>query len=464
MQSHVKPAPVLTFLLLSFLFASFPVAAQDQAALNLEIALGSAAKRLCSSVFISGREQQHVIAEELERADFAIVDFAVDRATVIASAGGMQAKAVYRGPLGCTLLKDDTETATVDLSRIVPLVGDDKLEWPLGNQVSLPKSVPGMDLKAVDAAVDAAFEDMEPDQNIRTRAVLVIHKGRIIAERYAAPFHADMPQLGWSMTKSVTGTLAGMMAADGMLDSKAPAPVQTWQQSGDARGRISLEDLLQMSSGLRFSEVYTAGSMSDVILMLYTTGDTGEFALKQPLEHPPGSHWSYSSGTTNIIARIQKDRFDDFHEYLNYPRERLFNKLGVKSVVMEPDASGTYVGSSYMYATPRDWAKFGLLYLQDGVWNGERVLPEGWVDYAITPTSAAPEGNYGAQIWLNAGDAHGKRRYPNLPASMYYFSGFEGQNVLMFPEQDLIVVRMGLTASGPRPVWKLAEGVLAAFE
>lgn len=468
MQFHHKLASVslcCTFSILLGFSASLasepPSDAQER--LNLEVTLGSATKRLCSSVFVSGRDQQHVIAEELERDDFAAIEFNIDSSTVVARLGATQAKALYRGPLGCTLLKDDTATESVDLSRIVPLVGDDQREWPLGNRVTLPQSVSGIDLEAVNAAVDAAFEDIEPEHAVRTRAVLVVHRGKIIAERYAAPFHADMPQLGWSMAKSVTAALTGMMAADGLLDIEAPAPVQSWQRDGDPRSAISLGHLLQMSSGLRFSEVYTPGSMSDVILMLYTTGDTGEFALKQALEHSPGTHWYYSSGTTNIIARIQKNLFADYHDYLNYPRERLFNKLGMDSVVMEPDASGTYVGSSFMYATPRDWAKFGLLHLRDGVWNGERVLPEGWVDYATTPADAAPEGSYGAQIWLNAGE-QGKRPYPNLPASMYYFSGFEGQNVLMFPEQDLIVVRMGLTSSGPRPVWKLAKRVLAAFD
>ncbi|MCW8193830.1 serine hydrolase [Proteobacteria bacterium 005FR1] len=467
-QFQPRPAPFLSTLVLSTLVGFLAPTLQaetentDQQKLNLEIALGSAAKRVCSSVFVSGRSVEHVRAEELERPDFAAIKFEVDSARVLASAGGMQVEAIYRDPLGCTLLKKDTPRVAIDLDKISPLPDYEDAEWPQGNKVVLPKSVPGVDLQAVNAAVDAAFEDMEPDQNIRTRAVLVIYKGKIIAEQYAEPFNADTAQLGWSMTKTVTGALTGMMAAEGMLDIKKPAPVSQWN-GNDPRGEITLEDLLQMSSGLRFSEVYTSGSMSDVILMLYTTGDTGEFAIEQPLEHAPGSHWSYSSGTSNIIARIQKNQFADIHDYLNYARENLFSKLGMSSTVIEPDESGTYVGSSYMYATPRDWAKFGLLHLQDGVWNGERILPEGWVDYVTTPAEAAPEGEYGIQIWLNAGK-DGKRSYPNLPESMYYLSGFEGQNVVMFPDQDLIVVRMGLTTKGPRPVWTLAEKVLAAIK
>lgn len=441
---------------------------EAQAKVNLEIALSSAAKRLCSSVFVSGRTLEHVLSEELDNPALAGVEYDVGENQVVTSAGGMKATAVHRGPLGCTLLKDKTADALrngLDSSEIFSL-GDDDQEWPLGNRVTLPKSVPGLDLQAVNAAVDKAFEDMEPGQNVRTRAVLVAHQGKIIAERYAKPFHADMPQLGWSMTKTVTGTLTAMMAEDGFFELQEPAPVPMWQGDDDPRSAITLENLLHMSSGLRFSEVYTAGSLSDVILMLYTTGDTGGFAMDQALEHPPGTHWSYSSGTSNIIARIQREQFDEHIDYVNYPRERLFGKLGMTSAVMELDESGVYVGSSYMYATPRDWAKMGQLYLQDGLWDGERILPEGgWVDYATTPAKAAPKGNYGAQIWLNAGSGPNPedRPMPSLPASLYYLSGFEGQNVVVIPEHELVVVRMGLTTSGPRPIWELAEAVLAAF-
>jgi len=441
----------------------------EQALLDLEISLGSAVKRLCSSVHLSGRSTEHVMTEELSNLPFARFTFDVQPERVTFSASGMMAEAVYRPGLGCTLVKDrslDELLAGFQPDRLTRTATPDDAEWPQGNRVQLPESVPGIDLEAVNRAVAQSFEDMQEDQNIRTRAVLVVHQGRIIAEQYAEPFNADMPQLGWSMTKTVTAALTGMMEADGLLDIDAPAPVPEWQAADDPRAAITLKDLMQMSSGLSFSEVYTAGSMSDVILMLYTTGDTGGFAAVQPLEHPPGTHFYYSSGTSNIISRILLQQFDDPHDYFNYPYERLFNPLGMSAAVMEPDESGVFVGSSYMYATPRDWARFGLLYLQDGVWNGERLLPEGFIERSITPATAPERGNYGFQVWLNAG-APGDpadRPMPNLPDNMFYLSGFEGQNVLMFPDQDLIVLRMGLTTSGPRPVWTLAERVLAAME
>ncbi len=445
----------------------------EQTLLNLRINLGSSAKRLCSSVLVSGRSVNDVMNDELNNPALSDVEFVISDAGVTASVTGNSAQAIYRPGIGCTLLVDenaDTLMAAFDPARLIQPAAAGDAEWPLGDRVSLPEpdsgSVPGIDLVAVNAAVDQTFQDMQPDQNIRTRAVVIVHRGRIIAERYAEPFDADTPQLGWSMAKTVTAALTGMMEADGLLDISAPAPVPEWQISGDPRGEISHEQLLQMSSGLAFSEVYTAGSMSDVILMLYTTGDTGGFAASQPLAHDPGTHFYYSSGTSNIIARLQRDLFEDWHDYLNYPRQRLFNPLGMRSAVLEPDESGTFVGSSYMYATPRDWARFGLLYLQDGVWNGERLLPEGFVERSVTPAAAPERGQYGYQVWLNAGapEEIANRVQPSLPETMYYLSGFEGQNILIFPEQDLIVLRMGLTTSGPRPVWELAERVLAAME
>ncbi len=435
---------------------------------NNEITLGSAVKRLCSSVLVGERSVEHVMANELSNPALQEVDFSFNDDLVTATGLGQTVSAIYRGELGCTLVKDTTaETLRTqfdsDAYPVRPASSD--AEWPLGNRVTLPSELPGVDLAAINAAVDRAFDDMEPDQDIDTRAVLIIHQGKIIAEQYAEPFNANMAQLGWSMTKTVTAALTGILAGDGLLDVSAPPAMPEWQGAEDPRGAITLEDLLQMSSGLKFSEVYTAGSMSDVILMLYTTGDTAGFTAAMPQAQEPGSTFYYSSGTTNVISRIHRQLFDNQQSYFNFPQERLFSKLGMSSAVLEPDASGTFVGSSYMYATPRDWAKIGLLYLQDGMWNGERILPECWVDYSLTPATSAEQGEYGIQIWLNAGaaDDPDNKSFSNLPNNTYYLSGFEGQNVVVLPDQELIVVRMGLTTRGPRPIWPLTEAVLNAI-
>jgi CubicO group peptidase (beta-lactamase class C family) len=182
--------------------------------------------------------------------------------------------------------------------------------------------------------------------------------------------------------------------------------------------------------------------------MLFAAADADSVAATSPLMHEPGTVWYYSSGTTNLIAQRIRDVFvDDDIAYLTFPRHALFDRIGMHSAVIEPDPSGTFVGSSFMYATARDWARFGLLYLQDGVWNGERILPEGWVQYSVTPVPPAPLGEYGAQWWLNAGTAADtmKRRWPDLPRDIFYAAGFQGQYVVIVPSHELVVVRLGVT-------------------
>jgi len=205
---------------------------------------------------------------------------------------------------------------------------------------------------------------------------------------------------------------------------------------------------------------------SDVLQMLYGEADPARYAARLTLVTTPGEAWSYSSGTTNIISRIIRDAVGgSLTDYLTFPRRALFDRIGMKSAVMEPSASGNLVGSSFMYATARDWARFGLLYLQDGVWAGERILPAGWVDYARTPTPGAPRGEYGAQWWLNAGakDDPADRWFPDVPRDAYFCQGFEGQFVTVIPSRKLVIVRLG--ASVPFEAWDnnaFVAGIVAA--
>jgi CubicO group peptidase (beta-lactamase class C family) len=245
----------------------------------------------------------------------------------------------------------------------------------------------------------------------------------------------------------VTHGLVGIRILEGKLALHAPAPVPEWSGEGDPRTTITLDQLLRMSSGLAFSEVYEDYN-SDVVTMLFKRGDAGGYAAAKPLAHTPDTHWYYSSGTTNLVSRIVRDTFEgDQAAYFAFPRRALFERIGMRSAVIEPDASGTFVGSSFMFATARDWARFGLLFLQDGVWQGERLLPEGWVRYGTTPTPLAPQGRYGAHWWLNAGDPDdpSDRPWPDLPRDAFAASGFEGQYVLVIPSRQLVLVRLGLS-------------------
>ena len=271
-----------------------------------------------------------------------------------------------------------------------------------------------------------------------TEAVLIVQGGKLVAERYGPGRGPEDTCHSWSMAKSITHALVGMLVKDGRLDIHAPADVPAWRD--DERAAITLDQLLRMSSGLKFTESYAPGQVSDVIEMLFGRGqdDVAGFAAAFPLEHPPGSHMAYSSGTTNIVSRCASRALgEDGPAFEAWMRARLFDPLGMRSPIPKFDAAGTFIGSSFCFCTPRDFARFGLLYLRDGVWNGERLLPEGWVDYARTPTfrqEGAADGPYGAHWWLETAG----------PGS-FSANGYDGQFIMVVPELDLIVVRNGRT-------------------
>ncbi len=427
--------------------------------LMLEVApVGTAytAKRMCSCVFVAHRDPSSVLHDELGKYGYITTDIDYEKKTVTGSVLGMAKRtAVYREGLGCTLAvgisEDNLRKQTNGYVPVQP--NQPGLPWPDGDVVKdepVPKNV---DMQKVKQAVDLAFSEPDPARLRRTRAIIVLYEGKILAERYASGYTKATPQLGWSMTKSVTNALVGILVKNGRLKVKAPAPVPEWRSPGDKRGAITLDELLHMSSGLKFKEVYD-DPLSDVVRMLFVEADAGAFASSMPVEVTPDTRWQYSSGTTNIISRIVRQAYaGSLNEYFSFPRKALFNKIGMASAVMEPDPSGTFVGSSFMYATPRDWARFGLFCLNDGVWGGERILPVGWMKYSTTPAHTAPKAMYGAQFWLNAGDPSNpaQRWMPKAPNDMYSLSGFEGQFVSMVPSRRLVIVRLGLSV--PEENW-----------
>jgi CubicO group peptidase (beta-lactamase class C family) len=425
------------------------------------------AKRMCSCVFLSHREAASVLAEELKPYGYVNLRVDPDRKTVTGSILGMAERtAVYREGLGCTLAVGINEVELLQQAMGFDTTRPDRgnLPWPDGNMVKNthpPTSIDEMKLKST---MDWAFAEPDPAKLRRTRAVVVVYDGRIIAERYAPGFTKDTPQLGWSMTKSVTNALVGILVREGRLKVEAPAPVPEWQSPGDLRRAITLDQLMRMSSGLKFKEDYE-NPLSDVVRMLFAEADAGAYAASGPLEVPSDSRWQYSSGTANIISRIVRQAAGSQLDSFSFPRTALFDRIGMTSAVIEPDPSGTFVGSSFMYATPRDWARFGLLCLNDGVWNGKRILPKGWMKYSTTPTPRAPQGIYGAQFWLNAGSPGNPsdRWMPKVPGDMYSMRGFEGQYVSVIPSKKLVIVRLGL--SRPEENWdqeKLIAGIIEA--
>jgi CubicO group peptidase (beta-lactamase class C family) len=311
-------------------------------------------------------------------------------------------------------------------------------EWP----PAIPTAPVGA---ALDLLLDQAFD---PDGPLaQTYAVVVISGGRLVAERYGGaeprsegtiPVGPDSTLLSWSMAKSMLHAVVGMLVADGRLILDDPAPVPRWDSSYDPRRAITLQQLLEMRSGLAFAEDYVDRGVSDVMEMLWGSGsdDVAAFAAERPLVAPPGSVFHYSSGTSNIISGVVARTVGPGEPYRRFLAEHLFEPLGMSSAVPDFDAAGTWVASSTLYATARDFARFGLLYLRDGVWDGERLLPMGWVDHGRRPRSIDPDDGmvHGAHWWV-VGDEHGS----------FWASGYSGQSILISPGLDLIVVRLGDT-------------------
>ncbi len=404
-----------------------------------QIGTAFAAKTVCSATFLSGRSPESVQAEDLgayRSRPLDLVEVDVDRAAGVVTArllGFAERQAVYRDGFGCTLaIGASVATLRTAAPKLLPIARGDGV-WPEGERVAFEPRA------ALEQALDHAFAEPGAGPPKRTRAVVVVHQGRIVAERYAQGFGPGTALPGWSMSKSVVGALAGTLVGLGLWRLDAPVPLAAWRAPGDARAAITLDQLLAMSSGLEFEESYRS-PLSDVNLMLWAGGDAGGYAAAKRLAHPPGAHWQYASGTTNVLAAAMRETLGP--AYAAYPRRALFLPLGMSSAVLETDAAGTFVGSSLMFASARDWARFGLLFANDGLWKGTRLLPEGWVRYSATPAAAATAGNYGAHWWLKLERPPGAPA-AGLPPDAFHAAGHGGQYVSVVPSRALVVVRLG---------------------
>ncbi len=401
------------------------------------VSIGAAykAKILCSGVFVSHRAPQSIFDTDLA-GDYASllrrlntkIDYGAKQVTVN-FLGLLKRQALYRPGLGCTLSYDTPGGIYRSAETAAPIAAS-----PMPEKYS----------HRYNAALAWAFSEPDPTNLRRTRAVIVLYNGQIVAERYAPGFAKETPLIGWSMTKAVMNALIGIMVKEGKLALGKPVPVPEWQEPGDLRRKITLEQLLHMSSGLHFAEDYK-NPLKDVIWMLLGVPDMGAYAARKALTAEPGTKWSYSSGSTNIISRAMRQVLGDGN-YRDFPRRALFQPLGMSSAIIEQDASGTFVGASFMYATARDWAKFGQLYLQDGLWEGRRLLPEGWVKFTATPAPRSPDGEYGAHFWRKLPKEFRSAEHAKyVPSDAFHAVGHEGQFVSIIPSRRLVVVRLGVT-------------------
>ena len=423
----------------------------------LPIITGYSAKNLSSGVFVANRTQESIEATDLNFSFIKYVKNKVDweNKTVKSSFLWHTSKTIYVDGFGCLLINDYTkeEIANRPYSIVEPIPANpDTIPWPMGDVIS--DTIPaGIDMEKLKLAVEQAFVDTVPFKG--TFALMVVYKGQPIVEKYKDGLGPDNKFLSWSMAKSFTNALTGILVKEGKMKIDKPIGLEAW--TDDKRNTITIGNLLNMNSGLEWNENY--GNNSDVNNMLHKEGDMAEFTFNKNLISTPGTLWLYSSGTTNVVSYLIRQTFDNDAAYYAFPRTELFNKIGMRSAVWEVDASGTFVGSSYIYASMRDYARFGLLYLNNGNWLGEQILPEGWVDYTTTEATGS-DGQYGAFFWLNQSGTD----YPDVPRDMYCARGHDGQYIYIIPSKELVVVRTGFSKKGQFDLNQFLADIVDAVE
>ncbi len=414
---------------------------------------GYAAKNLASGIFVAGRSEAELLDQDLNFSLVAWANTEVDYKNKRVNAdffGFGKQTAVYREGLGVYLIESDLYPDAEAQSQVllnVPL-GFDTIAWPRGNKNSLSLDEV-FDMEKLNRAMNGAFEKGA------TRSVLIAYDTVGFVEQYAKGFDAETKQLGWSMSKSIASALVGILEREKGFDINAPAPIAEWKN--DERSKIPTRSLLNMTSGLKWTEDY--GDISEATIMLYQRTNHAQYAIDCPFQESFDSKFYYTSGSSNILTEIVKRQLGNQEAYWQFPYQRLFNRIGMFQTVYESDGSGNFVGSSYTYATTRDWARFGLLYLYNGIWFGDTVLNPSWVNFTH---QAAPNsnGDYGAQFWLN----QSKLELPDAPADIYFADGFHGQRVYICPSKKLVIVRLGLTKNKDFDYNKFVTEVLASLK
>ncbi len=410
----------------------------------LRTATGSVSRSLCAAAFVSGVDPDRVYAEEqrqyLGTLDW-VLRYEVDRekhevrATV---AGGFAARSVYRPGLGCIVAHGDVpEAAGIE----PPTFADAFAEQSAVVEPTDP---------ALRKALDGAFAEPDPKFPRNTKAFVVLHDGKLIAERYAPGYGPTTPIWAHSLSKSLTNALIGILVREGKLRVDEPAPLPAWQEGSDAHRAITVDQLLRMTSGLPFDD--NDDPLNHLNRMVFLERDMAAYAAHVPLEHTPGTAWGYSNAGYIVLSRLVHNAVGtSAADVEHFVRRELFEPLGMRNATLDCDVAGTPNGASNSYASARDWARFGQLYLDDGMAGGRRILPEGWVSYSASQTLAT---GYGAGFWTNLVDQgrvpvwDAPWGMPTLPKDMFYARGALGQYIVVVPSERLVVVRMGIGYGG----------------
>ncbi len=420
------------------------------------IANGYTAKYLCSHTFTSKLDAGKALEEYIKpmhllfRGAVPEIDTAAKEVTVKYFGFLRPRTAAWREGCGCTLLVRSTVEelrARHDLPNDLPedSNGDSiAMPWPEGARMSRDSFSASINWGAIDKILDEAMRESTEvaKQRNNTLALVIAWKGRIIGERYAKGVNENTSLLGWSATKSITGALTGVMVKDHNLDIFAPVGLAQW--ANDVRKGITIDHLLRMETGLDLDENFTP--LASATRMLYDCEDMGVFAAGRPPAVPPDQRWVYSSGSSNVLADILYSKVGGTPAAMHHlAYDQFFNRLGITTAIFEHDESDALVGSSYLYMSARDWLRVCKLYMDDGVWDGDRILPEGWVAYSLTPTPNSTNACYGAHIWLNAARDPADRQMPGVPADAFMFKGFQSQWIVGIPSKGLMVARLGVT-------------------
>ena len=457
MKSSVTP---ILIALVALSTAGFePLLAQASSPDVARLSLAGRAKRYCSGIWVSERNREEALynsvleAAMVEEYESGRLSLAVDerRHIVTASRNGVSARARHFGDQGCVILRPETEKPLFTPRRVASTLPDAaSTPWPMGDRLPDDPLPADVDSTLLDQAARTFFSnDLD-----RRAAFIVAHRGRIVKEAYGSGAHKDMQLESWSMGKSMTATFIGRLIQMGHLELWQPAPVPRWQNSpGDPRAQIRIADLLRMSSGLRFSRdgatpVELAASyipgVGDHRLGYTAPIDIFQLSASRDAEYPPNTVGRYRNSDPWTLGYIVRRTVENElgEEYLTWPQRALFDKIGIRRFVMETDIYGNFILTGYNYGTPRHWARLGLLYLQRGMWNGERLLPEEFVDFVQSPAPAWDPPVYGGLFWLNPADETGRRRIPSLPADAYNASGAGDQRTYIIPSRDLVIVVM----------------------
>lgn len=457
--------------LIALVFAASSARAADAPAY---LVAGYKALFTCSSTFLAQRTPEQIKEFELSGiyGDYAAVMAKVPRAQVDMKANTVTVAydeaqppriAKLNGALGCALLPP-TAPATMALPqlKLKPVADRANEAWPMGDALAEQPTVGDAKGKPLAQALAAAFDGKTYGERSRTSAVVIVRDGAIVAEHYGLGVDVHVPQRTWSVAKSITGVLMGIAAKDGLLKADQPAGLKVWSAAGDPRGKIRVIDLMRMSSGL---EAGASGNRTDEIY--FGGGLVADHAITHELVAAPNTRWFYANNDTMAQSYLLRSRLKSDAKYLAYPHEKLFRRIGMLHTWAETDWNGTFILSSQVWTTARDLARLGMLIAEDGVWQKQRILPEGWVKLMATPAPVQPpparrdgsaQPGYGADIWLY-GERHG------LPEGTLAALGNRGQYVMVMPEKKIVIVRRGYDGEDARfAIDKFSADVLKALE